>query len=64
MMSMDMPANQGNPSPTLPARVEVLSGKSGPDRDAALLQYFERRLRLVESEAAELRRLLKVLRPT
>lgn len=33
-----------------------------PDRDAAILEYFEHRLLLVEVEAAELRRLLRILR--
>lgn len=63
MMSTDMPAGPARSSTTVPAQVQVLAGDEAPDVNAALVQYFERRLRLVESEAAEIRRLLKVLRP-
>lgn len=60
-MTVSASQSQTPAPPYAPARVEVLSGEP-PDKSAALLAYFERKLRLVESEAAEIRRLLAVLR--
>lgn len=57
-----MTANPSVAAPIKPAHIELIPEPLPPDDRAAIIRYYEMRLRHLKSEVAETERLIEILR--